>query len=279
MVTLKLYYDELNKYRVHARASGMKRAVRLGRITTFDVLATEQEVLACLQKCSTHEELVEAFASFRTSAASKPRAPATRRAATPRGAATPRVVVASPPTERTEARGTHHTKGHDSAARASECAWQRTLERELEAERAAERAEEDAERAERAREEDAERAERAREEAERTREAEVCAALAKRKFEQPFRSACELYHAQAALPADRQAGMYWLDADGGFYKCDGGDPYAAALATKKPKKAERPFEWVWKTVERKFTYADDPESLAPGETEWREVRECVRRYM
>ena len=92
-------------------------------------------------------------------------------------------------------------------------------------------------------------------------------------FFQPHRTASALFTSFKTVE-QRRVHVYWLDARGDMYECPE-QPYevaAEARVTKRRRLAAATFAPETREVERRVTHVDDPETLAPGEWEYRRVR-------
>lgn len=96
-------------------------------------------------------------------------------------------------------------------------------------------------------------------------------------FLQPYRTASALFASHQAA-RQRRAHVYWLDAHGDMYECPEQPYEVAAVANRLATKRRLPptFELRIREVERRVTHVDDPETLAPGEWEYRRIREEYR---
>lgn len=93
-------------------------------------------------------------------------------------------------------------------------------------------------------------------------------------FFQPHGTASALFTSFNAVGQGR-VHVYWLDARGDMYECPE-QPYEVAAEARDTKRllaaAATTFAPDTREVERRVTHDDDPDTLAPGEWEYRRVR-------
>lgn len=110
----------------------------------------------------------------------------------------------------------------------------------------------------------------ANEEKERKREEEVAQMLAEMRRMQPLQTAKENYQRYGgSLP------VYYVDWT---YDMHSFDPSPAPVC-QKSNYSERPFTWKTRIETRWVTHEEDPNGLAPGESELREVVVAYKSYV